>query len=68
MKDDTKGTILVVEDDRNQRGIIKTILSKEGFYVEAADCGKKAVDILKNGSFDVVLTDLKLPTSMARRS
>lgn len=61
MKDDTKGTILVVEDDRNQRGIIKTILSKEGFYVEAADCGKKAVDILKNGSFDVVLTDLKLP-------
>jgi DNA-binding NtrC family response regulator len=61
MRDDTKGTILVVEDDRNQRGIIKTILSKEGFYVEAADCGKKAVDILKNGSFDVVLTDLKLP-------
>jgi DNA-binding NtrC family response regulator len=61
MKDDTKGTILVVEDDRNQRGIIKTILLKEGFYVEAADCGKKAVDILKNGSFDVVLTDLKLP-------
>jgi DNA-binding NtrC family response regulator len=61
MKDDTKGTILVVEDVRNQRGIIKTILSKEGFYDEAADCGKKAVDILKNGNFDVVLTDLKLP-------
>ncbi|NLT24309.1 MAG: sigma-54-dependent Fis family transcriptional regulator [Syntrophorhabdus sp.] len=61
MKDDTKGAILVVEDDRNQRGIIKTILSKEGFYVEAADCGKKAVDILKNGNFDVILTDLKLP-------
>lgn len=61
MKDDTKGAILVVEDDRNQRGIIKTILSKEGFYVEAADCGKKAVDILKNGNFDVILTDLRLP-------
>ncbi|MBP1750429.1 MAG: sigma-54-dependent transcriptional response regulator [Deltaproteobacteria bacterium] len=61
MKDDNKGTILVVEDDRNQREIVKMILSKEGFYVEAADCGRKAVDILKNGSFDIVVTDLKLP-------
>ena len=61
MKDDNKGTILVVEDDRNQREIVKMILSKEGFYVEAADCGVKAVDILKNGNFDIVVTDLKLP-------
>jgi len=61
MKDDNKGTILVVEDDRNQREIVKMILSKEGFYVEAADCGRKAVDILKNGTFDVIVTDLKLP-------
>ncbi|MDD3845029.1 MAG: sigma-54 dependent transcriptional regulator [Syntrophorhabdaceae bacterium] len=61
MKNDTRGTILVVEDDRNQREIIRTILSKEGFYVEAADCGRKAVDVLKNGNFDVVLTDLRLP-------
>lgn len=60
MKND-RGTILVVEDDRNQREIIKTILSKEGFYIEAADCGRKAVDMLKNGNFDLVLTDLKLP-------
>ena len=56
-----RGTILVVEDDVNQRNIIKTILSKEGFYVEDADCGKKAVEILKAGKFDLVLTDLKLP-------
>ncbi len=60
MKHD-RGTILVVEDDKNQRDIIRTILSKEGFYVEAADCGRKAVDMLKNGNFDLVLTDLKLP-------
>jgi DNA-binding NtrC family response regulator len=61
MKGDTKGTILVVEDDRNQREIVTMILSKEGFYVEAADCGVKAVDILKNGNFDIVVTDLRLP-------
>lgn len=61
MKNDNKGTILVVEDDRNQREIVKMILSKEGFYLEAADCGRRAVDILRNGSFDIVVTDLKLP-------
>ncbi|HVN98043.1 MAG TPA: sigma-54 dependent transcriptional regulator [Syntrophorhabdaceae bacterium] len=60
MKHD-RGTILVVEDDKNQRDIIRTILAREGYYVEGADCGKKAVDMLKTGAFDLVLTDLKLP-------
>jgi len=56
-----KGSVFVVEDDRHQREIIKTILSKEGFYVETADAGKKAIEMLKNSSFDVILTDLRLP-------
>ncbi|HNQ45960.1 MAG TPA: sigma-54 dependent transcriptional regulator [Syntrophorhabdus sp.] len=56
-----KGSVLVVEDDRYQREIIKTILAKEGFYVETTDTGKKAIDSLKSGTFDVILTDLRLP-------
>lgn len=56
-----KGNILLVEDDNNQRGIIKTILTKEGFFVEDVDCGKKAIEQIKNGSFDLVVTDLRLP-------
>jgi len=56
-----KGSVLVVEDDRYQREIIKTILVKEGFYVETADTVNKAITILKNGTFDVILTDLRLP-------
>jgi len=56
-----KGTILVVEDDTHQRGIVKTILSKDGFYVEDSGMGKEALDLLKNSSFDLVLTDLRLP-------
>ena len=39
---ENRGTILVVEDDRNQREIVKTILAKEGFYVEDAETGKRA--------------------------
>jgi len=60
MKADT-GTVLIVEDDRNQREIVKTILVKEGYYVEDVDTGAKAKNLLKSGSFDVVLTDLRLP-------
>ncbi len=56
-----KGTVLVVEDDANQRGIVKTILGKDGFYVEDVGTGKKALELAKSGSFDVVLTDLRLP-------
>jgi DNA-binding NtrC family response regulator len=56
-----KGNILLVEDDNNQRGIIKTILTKEGFFVEDVDCGKKAIEQIKGGSFDLVVTDLRLP-------
>ncbi|HOP86333.1 MAG TPA: sigma-54 dependent transcriptional regulator [Syntrophorhabdaceae bacterium] len=55
------GNILLVEDDNNQRDIIRTILEKEGYYVEDADTGKKALDLLKSNTFDVVLTDLRLP-------
>jgi len=60
MKHDTK-TVLVVEDDKNQREIVKTILVKEGYYVEDVGNGAKAIELLKNDSFDVVLTDLRLP-------
>lgn len=56
-----KGSIFVVEDDKNQREIIKTILAKEGFYVEDAETGKRAIEMLKSSSFDLILTDLRLP-------
>ena len=39
MKHDAR-TVLVVEDDRNQREIIKTILAKEGYYVEDVSAGE----------------------------
>jgi DNA-binding NtrC family response regulator len=56
-----KGKILLVEDDKNQRGIIKSILTKEGFFVEDAGTGRAGIDLLRLSPFDVVLTDLRLP-------
>jgi DNA-binding NtrC family response regulator len=57
----SKGSVLVVEDDKHQRGIVKTILVKEGFYVEDVGTGGAAMDLLRQHTFDLVLTDLRLP-------
>lgn len=58
---DNKGHILVVEDDKNQRGIIRAILVKEGYDVEDVGTGKAALGLLQQSSFEVVVTDLRLP-------
>jgi DNA-binding NtrC family response regulator len=56
-----RGTILIVEDDANQRGIVKTILEKAEFYVEDVDTIKKAHELASENRFDVIITDLRLP-------
>jgi DNA-binding NtrC family response regulator len=57
----SKGSVLVVEDDKHQRGIVKTILAKEGFYIEDVATGGAAMDLLRQHTFDLILTDLRLP-------
>lgn len=56
-----KGTILVVDDERGQREILKTILESEGYDVGVAAGGREAVAAIQKGSFDLVVTDLKMP-------
>jgi len=56
-----KPRILVVDDERHQRDIIKVILEGEGYDTTVAGNARQALDEARNGSFDVVLTDLKMP-------
>ncbi len=53
--------ILIVEDEANQRKLLKKILSKEGYTVEEAGSGEEGVDIFFKSIFDIVLLDRKLP-------
>jgi len=53
--------ILIVDDDAYQRDILRVILEKEGFAVETAENGERAIEIYQHFSPDVVLCDLKLP-------
>ena len=56
-----KASLLVVEDNDLERQITAEILREEGFAVEEAPGGKRALELLALGSFDVVLTDLVMP-------
>lgn len=53
--------ILLVDDDTTFCLMLKTWLTKRHFQVEEAFSYQEACKKIKNGSFDVVLTDLRLP-------
>lgn len=53
-------SILVVDDEKNQREILETILSGEGYDVTTASSGEAAMKFVENRHFDLVLTDLKM--------
>lgn len=54
-------SILVVDDEKNQRDILTHILGKEGFDVLSAPSAEEAVEMLRKHEVDVVLADLMLP-------
>lgn len=57
----TQASVLVVEDNDLERQITADTLREEGFAVEEAAVGKRAMELLALSRFDVVLTDLMMP-------
>jgi DNA-binding NtrC family response regulator len=56
-----KGRILVVDDEANARTALAELLKEEGYTVETAADGFKALGKLAEFSPELVLTDLKMP-------
>lgn len=59
MGDDIK--ILVVDDERIVIRSAEMVLSAEGYDIEGASSGKEAILKMEQNSYDLVLTDLKMP-------
>jgi DNA-binding NtrC family response regulator len=53
--------ILVIDDERAIRNTLKEILEYEKHEVEMAEDGISGIETFKNGNFDVVLCDIKMP-------
>jgi len=53
--------ILVVEDDGEMRDLLKDFLKSEGYEVDSADNGSEAFRNLAKQSFDLIITDVRMP-------
>ena len=53
--------ILVVEDDRAIRRLLKMVLQREGYRVQEAADGAEAVTKLGTSEYDVIVLDLMMP-------
>ncbi|MFP4477446.1 MAG: sigma-54-dependent transcriptional regulator [Desulfatibacillaceae bacterium] len=60
MENDEGKAILVVEDDSMALANLEHILTREGYRVTAVDSGERALVLLEEREFDLVLTDLKM--------
>jgi DNA-binding NtrC family response regulator len=56
-----QASVLVVEDNDLEREITVETLRDEGFAVEEAANGRRAMELLQLSRFDTVLTDLMMP-------
>ena len=61
IRENISQNILVVDDEPSFRNIIKRVLVKDGHNVTLAEDGFEGLRLLKNKSFDIVLTDIDMP-------
>ncbi|MDP3587892.1 MAG: response regulator [Sulfuricurvum sp.] len=56
-----EGNVLIVEDNKINQLVARDMLKSFGLTVTIVDNGKKAVENVKNGSYDLILMDLQMP-------
>ncbi len=56
-----RGRILIIEDEKSMREVLRILLEEEGYEIVAAVNGMEGIDYLKDDIFDLVLTDIKMP-------
>ena len=56
-----KGKILIVEDEKSMREVLKILLEGEGYEVMTASDGLEGIAHLDKDIFDLVVTDVKMP-------
>ena len=59
--DEKRSNILVVDDEPQITRVLKTALSSRGYAIRTASDGDEAVQVMKEWSPDLVITDLRMP-------
>ncbi|MBN2714258.1 MAG: sigma-54-dependent Fis family transcriptional regulator [Deltaproteobacteria bacterium] len=58
---DEKIQVLVADDERNLRRMLKAQLERWGYEVHLAETGTEALKLLHENHIDIVITDLRMP-------
>lgn len=54
-------SVLVVDDDAETRGLLASMLTRQGLTVDLAEDGGAAIDFLQQRTYAVILLDLLMP-------
>src|SRR4030066_811088 len=55
------GRILIIEDEKSLKEVLRILLEEEGYEITAASNGLEGMDYIQNDIFDLVVTDIKMP-------
>ena len=53
--------LLVVDDERSMRELLELVLKREGYTVDTAENGTRALELVKQNLFDLIISDVKMP-------
>src|SRR5580658_2520404 len=53
--------ILIVDDDPGQRSLLNSFLRSQHFETTTADSGARALELLRTGKFDMMISDVRMP-------
>lgn len=56
-----KLSILIVDDEKSQRGLLRDFLRSKGHTLAEAENGETAIKFVQSGHFDLILLDYKMP-------
>src|SRR5215475_821919 len=53
--------ILIVDDDPGQRSLLNSFLKSQRFETVTVDSGERALEKLRSGKFDMMISDVRMP-------
>jgi two-component system response regulator PilR (NtrC family) len=53
--------ILVIDDEKSILDLLSVVFEKEGYVVETSLSATRAVDLIGNHDFDIIISDIKMP-------
>ncbi len=57
-------SVLIVDDDEVQRHVSSQILTKLSYQITSVDSGEKAIELIKNKIFELVILDMIMPNGI----